>query len=309
MIIFTCLLTPTFAWWDKFSESTIFNTDGVTLDDMPLLVEKDSQFFNAFTEAHRINVLLTGTNQELADVIMLCSYDLDTDNIALISVPRDTYFPRQGHPSADKKKLNASYKDDGVLGLATSVSQILQGIPINFYMKIDYDGIRNIVDAMGGVPVTVTLEGGLHYSDPYDTPPLEINIDEGYQVLDGDHAVQYLRFRKGYPDGDIGRIRAQQEFMKSAFKQALGLNLIKVVNTVLDNVDSDIKVKTCVSLAKGAKGLSSDKLTTYTVPGHADYGEGGLSFWYADEEGIREMLTEIYSMPAVETPAENGDAA
>lgn len=305
MIIFTCIFTPAFAWFDDFMNSSIFVTDGTDLGDLPVLVEKDSQFFDAFNNANRINVLLTGTNGDLADTIMVASYDIDTNDIALISVPRDTYFPRKGHPSADKKKLNASFKDGGILELATCVSEILEGMPINYYMRIDYDGIKHIVDSMGGVPVTVTIPGGMHYKDPYDKPPLVIDIPEGYQVLDGDHAVQYLRYRKGYANGDIGRIQAQQEFMKSAFKQALGLNLIKVVNTVLDNVESDLKVKTCVKLAKGATALSSDKLITYTVPGMANYGEGGLSFWYADENGVREMLTQIYSndMPAAQEAA------
>ncbi len=295
MIIFTCIFTPTFAWFDNFMNSSLFESDGTDLGDLPVLVEKDSEFFDVFNNSNRINVLLTGTNSNLADTIMLISYEIDTEEIDLISIPRDTYYPRDGHPSADKKKINASFKDGGILELATCVSTLLKGMPINYYMRIDYDGIRNIVNSMGGVPINITVPGGMHYEDPWDDPPLVIDIDEGYQVLDGDHAIQYLRYRKGYANGDIGRIAAQQEFMRAALKQALGLNLVKVINTVLENVESDLKVKTCVKLAKGAKSLSSDKLQTYMVPGVANYGEGGLSFWYADEDQIRDMLYQIYS--------------
>ena len=304
MIIFTCIFTPTFAWFDDFMNSSLFISDGTDLGDLPVLVEKDSEFFDAFNNSNRINVLLTGTNGDLSDTIMLVSYNLDTNNIDLISVPRDTYYPREGHRSPEKKKINSSFKDGGILELATCVSTLLEGMPINYYMRIDYDGIKNIVDSMGGVPVTVKLKGGMHYEDPWDKPPLVIDIDEGYQVLDCEHAIQFLRFRKGYPNGDIGRIEAQQEFMRSAFKQALGLNLVKVVNTVLDNVESDMKVKTCVKLVKGATNLSSDNLKTYTVPGEARYGEGDLSFWYSDEDGIKEMLSQVYSDSMPDVPQE-----
>lgn len=307
MILFTCVFTPTFAWWEGIQDNTIFSGDTDLSVELPTMVDPNSPFFESFTEANRVNVLLMGINTNLADTIMLASYDMDTDNIYLVSIPRDTYYPREGHPSPGKKKINASYADDGALGLATAVSDLLEGIPINFYMKIEYEGVANIVDAMGGVPMNITIPGGMHYSDPYDDPPLVIDIPEGYQVLDGEHAIQFLRYRKGYSEGDIGRIKAQQEFMKSAFKQALGLNIINTVRSVLENVESDVNVKTVVTLAKKATSLSGDKLSTYMVPGVADYGEGGLSFWFADEAGIQQMLTEIYSMtPPASEPDTDG---
>ncbi len=300
MILFTCIFVPTFGWWENIQDSTIFSSDVNLSEDMPVLIDKNSPFFETFTESNRLNVLLMGINTNLADTIMLVSYDMDTNYIDIISVPRDTYYERKGYNSPAQRKINSSYSTDGALSLATAVSDLLEGIPINCYMKIDYDGIENIVDAMGGVPMNITLKGGMHYEDPYDDPPLVIDIPEGYQVLDGKHAVQFLRFRKGYPNGDIGRIAAQQEFMKSAFKQALGLNIVSVARSVLKNVESDVNVGTVISLAKKATSLSSDKVRTHMVPGEARNGEGGLSFWYSDEEGIKEMLTEIYT-PATTT--------
>lgn len=309
-IIFTVIFTPVMAWWEDIQDSTIFGGELVLSNEMPVMVDENSEFFQSFQNSNRINVLLMGINTKLADTIMLVSYDQDTGNIDIISVPRDTYYPREGYSDPTDKKINAAYKDGGPLGLATAVSDELEGIPINFYMMIEYEGVKNIVDAMGGVPMDVPFH--MHYTDIYDTPPLYIDIPEGYQVLDGDTAIKFLRFRKGdkgyrgYTEGDIGRIKTQQEFMKSAFKQALGLNIIKVINSVLDNVESDVKVRTVVSIAKKATNLSSDKLTTYTIPGTADYGEGNLSFWFPDKNGIRDMLYQIYSPQPVqeEVPAE-----
>ena len=300
MILFTCILVPALAWWNDIQDSTIFSSDVNLSEEMPVLIDENSPFFESFTNSNRLNVLLLGTNTNLADTIMLVSYDMDTDYIDIISIPRDTYYPREGYNKAAQKKINASYTTNGALSVATAVSDLLEGIPINCYMEIDYEGIKNIVDAMGGVPMTI-MEGGMHYEDPYDDPPLVIDIPEGYQVLDGEHAVQFLRFRKGYANGDIGRIQAQQEFMKSAFKQALGLNVVSVARSVIKNVESDVSVGTVVSLAKKATSLSTDKIRTYTVPGEAKIGEGNLSFWYSDEDGIKEMLTEIYSSTSTDS--------
>ena len=172
-------------------------------------------------------------------------------------------------------------------------------------MKIDYDGVEKIVDSMGGVPMDIPFN--MKYSDPYDKPPLYIDIPAGYQLLDGETAVKFLRYRKGYPQGDIGIIKAQQEFMKSAFNQALGLNIVNVTKTVLENVESDVNVRTVVSLARKAKNLSSDKISTYTVPGEAGTGEGGLSFWKVNKEKTQQMLSEIYSGGASQENESNSE--
>ena len=121
----------------------------------------------------------------------------------------------------------------------------------------------------------------------------------GYQILDGDKAVEFLRFRKGsdgypgYPEGDIGRIKAQQEFVKSAFRQALGFSLPKVVKTTLDNVDSDIPLGMATKLAAKAVGLDGEDLETYLTPGKSGT-KDGLSYWLTDAEEIDAMLTQIY---------------
>ena len=185
------------------------------------------------------------------------------------------------------------------VGTAEAVSDVLMGMPINYYVVVDYDTVKEVVDSMGGVPMDITFH--MHYNDPYDKPPLKIDIPEGHKVLDGDTAVEFLRFRKGsdgykgYPEGDIGRVKAQQEFIKSAFRQALGLSLPKVVKTTLENVDSDIPLGVAAKLAAKAAGINGEDMTTVTIPGKSGMRDG-LSFWLPDEEGIKEMLMQIYGI-------------
>lgn len=265
------------------------------------LIAEESGFSQTFKEANRANVLLLGVNDGLTDTIMLVSFDMDNKKVDVISVPRDTYYKRKGYNGAAELKLNAAYKGNPV-NTAKAVSEILCGMPINYYAVIEYEGVENIVDAMDGVPMEIpdiNGKGGMYYTDPYDTPPLKIAIPAGYQVLDGEHAVQFLRFRKGYVEGDLGRVKAQQEFVKSAFKQCLSFNLPTIAKTVFENVDSDISLGTALSLATKAIGISGEDITTYTIPNYPD--PDPPYYVYPDEDKVEEMIRMIYDPESVQT--------
>ena len=164
---------------------------------------------------------------------------------------------------------------------------------------------------MGGVPMNIPFH--MKYDDPYDDPPLHIDIPEGEQVLDGDHAVQFLRFRHSnsgsgypsYPDGDLGRIKAQQTFMENAFKKCIGFNLPKIAGEVYKNITSDMKLKTVLYLAGKAAGITGDDITTYQMPGDAD--PNPPYYVYPKDEEIEEMLREIYSIE--ETKEADGESS
>jgi LCP family protein required for cell wall assembly len=290
---FTLMITGGIYLLNSVGNVALFGDENPELAvELDTLVDPDSPFYDAFTTSNRVNVLCLGVNSNMADTIMLVSFDMDQKHVDIISVPRDTYFFREGYANPAAHKINAVMPKDGAVGMAKAVSKTLLDIPINYYAVIKYDGIRSIVDAMGGVPIDVAID--MKYKDPYDSPPLVIDLDKGFQTLSGEQSVGYLRFRKGYSNADIGRIDAQQAFVKAAFKQALGKDLIRVIKRGFEEVDSDIKVKTVLAVAAKAIGMSEADMTTYTMP-HTLYGEAP---WYviADGEGIEEMITEIYSI-------------
>lgn len=272
--------------------------------DVDVLVNPDSQFFQAFTESKRVNVLMVGVNQQMTDTIMLVSWDMDSNSVDVISVPRDTYYERAGYNSPAQKKINAAYASEGILGTANAVSDVLYGIPINYYAIVDYDAVKNIVDGIGGVPIDVPK--AMKYDDPYDKPPLHINIPAGYQVLDGEHAIQYLRYRKGYKEGDLGRVKAQQEFVKSAFKQAVEHGLIDSAKLICKNVESDLTVGAATKFAIKAVGLESDAIETFTLPGEGRY-IGDVSYFIHDSDATADMLLEVYSVADPEAEEGTGD--
>lgn len=287
------LCTPVMALVDSVANAKPLDSGStVELEEkLATLVDSDSPFFETFKDSKRVNILMIGVNGGMTDTIMLTSFDRKSKELDVISIPRDTYYHRPGYDSLAENKINAAYRGDPV-NTAYAVSDVLLGMPINYYAVIEYDGLKKIVDSMGGVPMNIPFH--MKYKDPYDTPPLVIDIPAGQQVLDGEHAVQFLRYRAGYLEGDLGRVKAQQEFVKSAVKQCLNFNLPKIANTVFENINSDITLGTAVSLATKAVGMNAENMTTYMMPGFPE----PESPYYVrpDEEGIENMIKEIYSI-------------
>lgn len=299
-IVFVILCTPGLAIFGKVADIRLpGGGDTILEEQLPAIVDEESPFFEAFKDKNRVNILLLGVNGNLTDTIMLASFDMDAKHVDLISVPRDTYYHREGYSGEGENKINAAYRGNPV-NTAKAVSEVLLGMPINYYAVIEYDGVETIVDAMGGVPMDI--EFNMNYSDPYDDPPLEINIPKGHQVLDGEHAVQFLRYRKGYLEGDIGRVKAQQEFMKSAFKQVLGFQLPKIAKTVFNNVESDITLGKATKLATNAMGISGEDIETYMLP--ATPLPDPPYYVIPDAEGTAEMINQIYSIEPENTSEE-----
>ncbi|MDR1134597.1 MAG: LCP family protein [Clostridiales Family XIII bacterium] len=252
-----------------------------------------------FRDSQRMNILLLGLNHGLTDTIMLGSYDMENQKVDVISIPRDTYFDRPEAKDGTQRKINAIYYKGGALGTAKAVSTVLMGMPIHYYVVVDYKAVEEVVDSINGVPVNIPFN--MIYDDPYDKPvALHINFKKGEQVLMGADAVKFLRFRKnnrsvggGYPEGDVGRITAQQEFMKAALKKSVGLNLPKVVDKIMQNVETDLKIGVAGKLAINAAKLDMGNITTYLTPGEA-HTRDRLSYWFINEEEIEKMVKGIY---------------
>lgn len=301
LVLFTLILIPVIKFVSNIQIFDNSDISGGIEDEIDVLVDPNSPFFDAFADAKRVNLLALGINDGLSDVLMLVSWDMDENKVDLISVPRDTYYEREGYNSPGQKKINAAYASkEGLISTANAVSDVLMGIPINYYAIIDYDAVEAIVDGVGGV--TVDVPKAMKYDDPYDDPPLHISIPAGVQTLDGEHAVQYLRFRKGYSNGDIGRIEAQQVFMEALFKQCIDHGIVDSAKLIASNVKSDVTLGAASKYALKAIGLESGDITTYTLPGEGKY-IGGTSYYIQDETATEEMLRNIYKVASEDSDA------
>lgn len=258
----------------------------------------NSSFGKAAKNSKRFNVLIVGLENYRTDTIMVASYDTENKSADLISVPRDTYYPRNADDSPDLKKINAVYAKEGIEGL-TAVVQDMLGIPLEKYVIVDYEAVVACVDLLGGVEVNVPFH--MEYSDPYDDPPLKIDIPEGTQTLNGEQSLKFLRFRKGYDNQDLGRIEAQQQFLKSAAKKALNLQLPALIKEAYSYIETNITATNILSLAGDVIGFSPDNINLNTLPGIETPLEG-LSFYIPDENEIKNMVYSMYGLTANQSP-------
>ncbi|MDR2156657.1 MAG: LCP family protein [Clostridiales Family XIII bacterium] len=278
---------------DKYGLFGLFGGD--IMKDIPTIAGGDSEFAKKYKDSKRVNVLLLGHNQELTDTIMLGSFDTELKRVDVISVPRDTYYERPDYPGAAYQKINSVYKTEGVEAMAAAVSEVLNGTPIHFYEIISDEGVAHIVDAMGGVTIDVPMD--MHYTD--ESQNLYIDLKQGTQTLDGERAVQFLRFRKGYPTGDIGRVEAQQNFLKEAFKQSIGFGFPKVARTAVKEVETNMQLKMALRLAGKAVGMTTEDIATHTAPGEAST-FNGASYYLVDAGRTAVLMDSIYGMAPTE---------
>jgi len=274
---------------DEKSEHTLFYESST--------YDYSSSIGQASKNSKRFNVLVVGLEHYRTDTIMVASYDMENKTADLISIPRDTYYPRNAEDSPELKKINAVYAKDGIEGL-TAIVQDMLGIPLEKYVIIEYEAVVSCVDLLGGVEVNVPFH--MEYSDPYDDPPLAIDIPEGNQILNGEQSLKFLRFRKGYANQDLGRIEAQQQFLKSAAKKALGLQLPALIKEAYSYVETNVTVTDILSMAGDIVGFSPENINSNTLPGLETPLEG-LSFYIPDENNIKNMVYTMYGLTVNKT--------
>ncbi|MCQ2553095.1 MAG: LCP family protein [Clostridia bacterium] len=282
------------------AEETIFEHGGEILnpDEQQSLVDTSSPFYREYTNKNRINFLLMGLADKNTDTIMIASYETEKQTIDIISIPRDTFYARDGYSNYAYNKVNSVYRTENVTGVAKACSDLLYGMPIHYYAIVEYDDIRKVMDVIGGVEVDVPFH--MKYDDPTAVPELHIDIKAGKQLITSKNVEQYLRFRHGNPgyksyfNGDLGRIQAQQEFVKLVLAKCLkASNITEVAKVALQNVQSDITYAAVAQLAtKALNGLSVDSVTTNRLPGY-DAMLHNLSFWMPDDSKVFEMLQGI----------------
>lgn len=310
MVSLICFSIAAFAGITVYSK--IFDTKPLPIPEDQvdkLNLDSNDPFERSILEGKRVNTLLLGVNENMTDTIIFCSFNIETKDVDMISIPRDTYYEREGYNGAADKKINAVYSSQGVESLIDGVQDLLgEKIPIHHYAIIDYKGVERMVDLVGGVKIDVPMN--MRYYDPTDKPPLNINISKGEQILDGKTAMQYLRFRKnsdgsGYPEGDLGRIEAQQEFIKAFIKQSIGSKLPSIIKTGIESVKTDVKMSQGVSYASRMVGINGENINTVMIPGEPQY-IGQTSYYIHSEEDTRRFMEDLYTKTEVTEDTNSG---
>ncbi len=240
-----------------------------------------------------------------ADVIMLATFNPKTMKLSLISIPRDTYIPITCEGGVRDKITHSG--SGGIQCTIDSLEQYLD-IEINYYIKMNFDAVVELVDAIDGIDIDVPIT--FCEQDSNDVADA-ICLDEGYQHLDGEQALALARHRKTLANGDIGRGANQQLVIKGIIDKLASGKIITSVNEILsilgDNIQTNITAKEMRALFSllteiGSQSLYSNtsalEITSYTVQGegammYASWANADIYYYIPYKESIEAIQEEI----------------
>ena len=240
------------------------------------------------------------------DTVMVARLDAENNRLDVVSIPRDTLV----NVSWGVKKLCTVY--GGVRGDMVSFNTYLTdllGFPVDHYAVVDVSIVERLVNAMGGITYYVPRD--MDYDDP--DQDLHIHISEGYQYLTGTDTVKVLRYRMGndgtgYQTGDIGRIGAQHDLLKSVAAQLLQAGNIPHLDQIIEifrtSVTTDLSANNLAFLAREFLEMDKDNIRFYTAPGHS-VGIRGGSYYELELEGWLEIVNEALDPYDAEVTAAN----
>lgn len=263
-----------------------------------------------------VNVLLIGVDEDgtRSDTIMLASVDGFSNRINIMSIPRDTLVKPEGYTAQKINALIGIGADAVKKGrinepeelLITEVKE-LTGLPIHYFVSLDFAGFKDIIDALDGVDFNVPYN--MNYDDP--TQNLHIHLKAGQQHLDGQAAHDFVRFRHNnggsapgeYVMGDEGREYWQQQFIKEFVKQKFKPQYLSKIDDIFEviskNVRTNYTMRDLLSHLDLIQKVDIDYIGSYQLPGNSEYftadGHSQALWWYIyDEEATRKLVNSVF---------------
>jgi len=305
-----------------YNSDEVFITDeiqagNITITDRLTTTEEQAEKVTYF--------LLLGVDDSslLTDCIWIMCWDHVANAVNVMQVPRDTYV---GSDSPGTGKINGVYANprkvkwcdtcgispdeaerqsgrhtvcgtDLVSRRESNVSAIIRvindrlGLPIDHFVIFNFRGFAKIIDTMGGVDIHLD----------YTVKDAAIHLEPGDHHLTGWPAVDFMRSRKGFANGDIGRVSNQRILIDALLQKALNMDLASMLDVVItcanaECFQTDLSLAEIKDMAVSARRLSVDNLTMVTMPGIDYWPEGGLSHYLCDEAATAEMINE-YLLP------------
>jgi LCP family protein required for cell wall assembly len=265
--------------------------------DLTLAWTPERQFVD---KPHVINVLIMGCDadyephnwrpvvikgaQTRSDAILMAQVDFDRRTIHALTIPRDTAVRIPGRKGIHK--INAAHMFGGP-ALAKETIRSVFGIDTDYYVTLDFDGFKKVVDAIGGVDLTI--HRNMDYDDNWGN--LHIHLRPGYQHLTGNQAMGYVRFRHG--DNDLMRSERQHEFLESVRGKVKNpstlMKLPDVLNAISDSIKSDMSQDQLLTLVNFARQLPKESIEVATLPSIE-----GPSFVYVRVAESAEVIRRLF---------------
>jgi LCP family protein required for cell wall assembly len=236
---------------------------------------------------------LVNSLEGLTDTMMVIRLDPEQKALLVLSIPRDTQVEIPGH---GVQKINEANADGGPALAAETVSGLLGEVPIDRYIRVNVQAVEKLIDALGGVNVYVPKD--LKYQD--DSQHLYINLKEGQQQLNGDQALQLLRFRHDQL-GDIGRIQRQQLVIRAVIEQALKpqtiLKVPEIVKILQSYIDTNLSMEELVAIAGFSAQRQRQDVKMLMLPGDfSNNGKRAVSYWLPNQRKIQDLVTQYFDV-------------
>ncbi|MDN6250973.1 MAG: LCP family protein [Tetragenococcus koreensis] len=249
-------------------------------------VDRDNSRNIDFSDEDPFSILLLGIDsgdlgreeQGRSDTLMVATVNPQENKSTLVSIPRDTYVDIVGEDKQDK--INHAYAFGGTSMAMDTASEFLD-IPIDHYVSINMKGIKELVDAVGGVDVNNDLEFTF---DDY-------NYEFGKIHLNGDQALGYLRMRHDDPEGDYGRQGRQRAVVEAVVDKALSLSGATQYRSILDalegNMKTDLSFSNMRTIALDYRDAFSN-IDQLQLQGEG-FMQDGVSYQRVDENELQEV--------------------
>ncbi len=259
---------------------------------------KAQKGFNLPILQQKQNILVVGVDSNGAntdpfkgtrsDTMILVNIDPASHSVNAISIPRDSKVYLAGDHGV--QKINAAHALGGIDLTVRTIEETL-GINIDKYVVINNDGVKKLVDALGGIPLYI--EKDMYYDDY--SAKLHINLKKGLHVLNGDQVEGYLRFRKDGL-GDIGRTSRQQWFVKAVLEKlqspAVITKIPEVLNIASTYVRTNLSLYEMSHLAAALRNINMNDVEFATLPGGPSK-KGYISYWILDPEKTQEVINRM----------------
>ncbi len=236
---------------------------------------------------------LVNSFEGLTDTMLLLRFDPTTKKLTALSIPRDTRTFVEGRGVT---KINEANAVGGAPLSAKTTSELLNGVAIDRYIRINVQGVQQLVDALGGVTVYVPKD--MKYQD--DSQHLYINLKAGKQHLDGDKVLQLLRFRHD-TYGDIGRIQRQQMLMRALMEQTLSPATLarapQILSVIQSHIDTNLSMEELMALASFGVQTNRSNVQMLMLPGHfSEARQYKTSYWLPDKDRIATMVAQYFDV-------------
>jgi polyisoprenyl-teichoic acid--peptidoglycan teichoic acid transferase len=245
-----------------------------------------------------ITVLFAGLDESKArkekamrtDALMLATFNQKQKSVKLLSIPRDTlvYIPNKGR----EDKINHAYGKGGISSTMDTVEELLD-IPVDYYVKMNFEAFIDVVEALNGIDVNVTK--AIDEMDSKDRHHA-IKLQPGFQTLNGEEALAYARTRK--IDSDIERGKRQQEIIKSIISKASSAKSVtkygNVMEAVGENMETDLSFDEMKSFLDYATAGNQLNVETLSLEG-SNSTIGGVYYYQLDESALELVKTKLKS--------------